>query len=148
MLTSVNSILNASTALYVCDIHEKCTSAKPNVRKLNAIITITIVLIGLALVLFYAESSSIIETIQQLYGLLSMPILSAFLVCLVFNGVDARAALIAVIFGVLFYGVLFFNVPIHYIHSMFVTFVSCVALSLSLSRFVFGKPATLVGSSA
>lgn len=144
VLTSVNSILNASTALYVCDIHEKYASTEPNVRKLNAIITITIVLIGLALVPSYAKSSSIIETIQQMYGLLSMPILSAFLVCLVFDDVDSRAAIIAVVFGVVLYGILFRFAPIHYIHSMFVTLISCVVLSLSVSRFVFGTSPSLV----
>jgi len=133
VLTSVNSILNASTALYVCDIHEKYSSTKPNVRKLNAIITISIVLIGLALVPFFAKSASIIETIQQLYGL---------------NDVDSRAAIIAVIFGVAFYGILFFNAPFHYIHSMFVTLISCVLLSLAVSRFVFATSPTLVSRSA
>jgi SSS family solute:Na+ symporter len=146
VLTSVNSILNASTALYVCDIHEKYSSTKANVKKLNAIITISIVVIGLALVPFYAKSSSIIETIQQLYGLLSMPILSAFLVCLLFNDVDSRAAIIAVIFGVVFYGVLSFYEPIHYIHSMFITLISCVILSLSVSKFVFGTSPTRVSA--
>lgn len=148
VLTSVNSILNASTALYVCDIHEKYSTSKPNVKKLNVIITISIVLIALALVPFYAKSSSIIETIQQLYGLLSMPILSAFLVCLLFNDVDSRAAIIAVIFGVAFYGALFFYAPIHYIHSMFVTLISCVLLSLTVSRFVFGTSPSLVARSS
>jgi len=147
VLTSVNSVLNASTALYVCDIHEKYSSTKPNVKKLNAIITIIIVLIGIALVPFYAKSSSIIETIQQLYGLLSMPILSAFLVCLLFDDVDSRAAIIAVIFGVVLYGILFFSAPIHYIHSMFVTLISCVLLSLAVSRFVFKTSPSWVGRS-
>jgi len=146
VLTSVNSILNASTALYVCDIHEKYSSSVPNVKKLNAIITISIVVIALFLVQFYAKSSSIIEVIQQLYGLLSMPILSAFLVCLLFDDVDPKAAIIAVIFGVLLYGVLFFNAPIHYIHSMFVTLISCVLLSLTVSRFVYGTSPSLVRS--
>ena len=128
----------------MCDIHEKYSSVKPNVRRLNAIITITIVLIGLVLVPFFAKSDSIIETIQQLYGLLSMPILSAFLVCLLFNDVDSRAAIIAVVFGVLFYGVLFFYAPIHYIHSMFVTLISCVVLSLMLSEQVFGRSPSFI----
>jgi len=146
VLTSVNSILNASTALYVCDIHEKYSSSVPNVKKLNVIITISIVVIALFLVQYYAKSSSIIEVIQQLYGLLSMPILSAFLVCLLFDDVDPKAAIIAVIFGVLLYGVLFFNAPIHYIHSMFVTLISCVLLSLTVSRFVYGTSPSLVRS--
>lgn len=148
VLTSVNSILNASTALYVCDIHEKYSSSPPNVKKLNAIITLTIVVIALILVPFYERADSIIETVQQLYGLLSMPILSAFLVCLLFNDVDWRAAIIAVVFGVVLYGVLFFNAPIHYIHSMFVTLICCVIASLSLSKFVFKSDPKYVGIGA
>ena len=148
VLTSVNSILNASTALYVCDIHEKYSSSPPNVKKLNAIITLTIVAIALILVPFYERADSIIETVQQLYGLLSMPILSAFLVCLVFDDVDSRAAILAVVFGVALYGILFFNAPIHYIHSMFVTLVCCVIASLTLSRFVFKTKPTFIGRGA
>jgi len=145
VLTSVNSILNASTALYVCDIHEKYSSSPPNVKRLNAIITITIVVIALLLVPYYQKSDSIIETIQQLYGLLSMPILSAFLVCLLFDNVDSKAAITAVVFGVALYGVLFFNAPVHYIHSMFVTLICCILIALTVSRFVFNTKPTLVG---
>jgi SSS family solute:Na+ symporter len=145
VLTSVNSILNASTALYVCDIHEKYSSSPPNVKRLNVIITLTIVAIALILVPFYQRADSIIETVQQLYGLLSMPILSAFMVCLLFDKVDSRAAILAVVFGVAFYAILFRYAPIHYIHSMFVTLVSCVIMSLSLSKFVFKTQPTWVG---
>ena len=144
VLTSVNSILNASTALYVCDIHENYSSKPANVKRLNLIITMVIVVVALLLVPFYAKSGSIIETVQQLYGLLSMPILSAFLVCLLFDNVSAKAAIISVVFGVIFYGVMFFNAPIHYIHSMFLTLVSCVLVSLLISKFVFGTSPTLV----
>ena len=42
-LTSVNSVLNSSTTLYICDIHEKYVGKAPNVPRLNAIITIVIV---------------------------------------------------------------------------------------------------------
>ncbi len=139
VLTSVNSVLNSSTTLYVCDIHEKYIGKTPDVPRLNAIITILIVVIGLVLVPFYATAESIINLIQQLYGLLSMPILSAFIVGLMFNNVDSRAAIAAVVFGVLLYG--FFSFvwnPIHYIHLMFVTLIACVGAAIAISRFVFG----------
>lgn len=148
VLTSVNSILNASTALYVCDIHENYSSKPANVRRLNLIITLIIVVIALALVPSYAKSGSIIETVQELYGLLSMPILSAFLVCLLFNDVSAKAAIISVVFGVLLYAAMSYYEPIHYIHSMFITLVLCVFLSLFVSKFVFGTSPTLVSKSA
>jgi SSS family solute:Na+ symporter len=149
-LTSVNSVLNSSTTLYICDIHEKYIGKAPNVPRLNAIITIVIVFVGLGLVPLYATAESIINLIQQLYGLLSMPILSAFIVGLMFNNVDSRAAIIAVVFGVALYG--FFSFvwnPIHYIHLMFITLVTCVVLAVAISKFVFGtSPELRIGSEA
>jgi SSS family solute:Na+ symporter len=148
-LTSVNSVLNSSTTLYICDIHEKYIGKAPNVPRLNAIITIAIVLIGLGLVPLYATAESIINLIQQLYGLLSMPILSAFIVGLMFNNVDSRAAIIAVVFGVALYG--FFSFvwnPIHYIHLMFITLVACVTVAVTISKLVFGASPELRFGSA
>ncbi|MEM1262048.1 MAG: SLC5 family protein [Pseudomonadota bacterium] len=145
VLTSVNSILNASTALYVCDLHEKYVGKTPNVPRLNAIITAIIVIVGLTLVPIYAKAESIINLIQQLYGLLSMPILSAFIVGLLFSDVDYRAAIIAVVFGVVFYGLLTWWEPVHYIHLMFVTLISCVAVAIWISRIGFGTRPRYVG---
>lgn len=144
VLTSVNSVLNSSTTLYVCDIHEKYVSRTPNVRRLNTIITLLIVLIGLSLVPLYATADSIINLVQQLYGLLSMPILSAFIVGLLFENVDSRAAIAAVVLGVMLYA--FFSFvwnPLHYIHMMFFTLIACVAIAVGISRFVFGAAPTL-----
>ena len=140
VLTSVNSILNASTALYVCDIHEKYVGGEPNVPRLNKIITSIIVLIALALVPIWQTFDSIINAVQELYGLLSMPILSAFIVGLLFNNVHPRAAIIAVVFGVLLYGFFSFVwTPVHYIHLMFVTLISCVLVALVVSRTIFNS---------
>ncbi|MEM7084259.1 MAG: SLC5 family protein, partial [Pseudomonadota bacterium] len=157
VLTSVNSVLNSSTALYICDIHEKYVSKTPNVRRLNFIITVVFVIIGLALVPVYATTESIINTIQQLYGLLSMPILSAFIVGLLFNDVDSRAAIVAVVVGVATYGFFSFELfrPLgfdwsmpHYIHMMFFTLIFSVLTALVVSRVVFGtRPELRIGKS-
>ena len=143
-LTSVNSFLNSSTTLYVCDIHEKYFSATPNIRRLNAVITTAIVLVGIGLVPIYANAESIINLVQQLYGLLSMPILSAFIVGLLFDDVDARAAIAAVILGVAVYAIFsFLWNPLHYIHMMFITLIICVATAVLTSKYVFGTKPTL-----
>lgn len=140
VLTTVNSMLNASTALYVCDIHQKYFNKKPNVRRLNAIITACIVIVALVLVPVYAKSESIINTIQQLYGLLSMPILSAFIVGLVFSDVDSRAAITGVICGVSLYAFFTFVwAPFHYIHMMFFTLIMCVIIALIASQYLFNS---------
>ncbi len=144
VLTSFNSVLNSSTALYVCDIHEKYIGKAPNVPRLNGFITLIFVVIALLLVPVYSGAASIINILQQLNGLLSMPILSCFIVGLVFKNVDSRAAITAVVFGVCLYAFFSFVwAPLHYIHMMFVTLLSCVATALLVSRFVFGKQASL-----
>ncbi|MFX4802011.1 hypothetical protein ABTB58_20155, partial [Acinetobacter baumannii] len=70
-----------------------------SVRRLNIITSGTMILIAVALIPVYANAVSIINLLQQLNGLFSMPILSAFIVGLLFRDVDARAAIAAVLFG-------------------------------------------------
>jgi len=143
VLSTYNSLLNSATALYVCDIHEAYVSKNPNVVKLSAWVTLLLSALTLILVPVYQQADSIINLLQQLNGLLSMPILSIFIVGL-FKDVDARAAIIAVIFGVLFYGSLTFEfsplyTTVHYIHLMAITLFSCVAVALLSNRLIFGK---------
>lgn len=145
VLTTFNSILNSSSTLYVCDIHEKYFNKNPNISRLNAIVTAVFVLIALTLVPVYAGADSIINVLQQLNGLLSMPILSCFIVGLMFKNVDYRAAIFAVVLGVALYAFLSFYDPkpinLHYIHLMFITLLTCVFGSLVLNRLVFKRKA-------
>ena len=123
VLTSYTSVLNSSVTLYVCDLHESFIAPKPNV---------------------YSGAASIINLVQQLNGLLSMPILSAFILGLAFRNVDARAAMTAVVFGVCLYAVFTFVwTPIHYIHLMLVTLIACLGVGLAINRWLFGRHASL-----
>ena len=148
-LTTFNSILNASAALYVCDMHEAYIDKPKKVGRLGAIVSIIMSLLALTLVPFFASQESLINTVQQLYGLLSMPILSAFIVGLLFTNVKAAAAMIGVVTGVIFYG--FWSMvwePGHYIHGMAVTLLLSVFVSLFVNRILFGKSAQPVWKSA
>jgi len=145
VLTSFNSVLNSSAALYVCDLHEKYVNEKTDVHKMNTIISISFVILAIALVPVYDGADSIINLVQQLNGLLSMPILSAFIVGLLFRNVDAGAVITTVIFGIALYAMFtFLWTPIHYIHLMAVTLFTCIFLALIINRFVFGKSAQLI----
>ena len=138
VLTSVNSVLNSSTTLWVCDIQEPFINSSAELKRLNMVITLVFVVIGLAMVPVYATADSIINLVQELYGLLSMPILSAFIVGLRFRDVAAGAANIAVVLGVILYGFFSFVwAPLHYIHMMFFTVIFCVLSALTVSRLVF-----------
>lgn len=148
-LTTFNSILNASAALYVCDMHEAYIDKPKKVGRLGAIVSIIMSLLALTLVPFFASQESLINTVQQLYGLLSMPILSAFIVGLLFTNVQAAAAMIGVVSGVFVYG--FWSMawePAHYIHGMAVTLLLSVFVSLLVNRVLFGQSAQPVWSSA
>lgn len=150
VLSTYNSLLNSATALYVCDIHEAYFEKNPNVVKLSGYVTLGLTILTLVLVPVYQQADSIINLLQQLNGLLSMPILSIFIVGLLFTNVDARAAIAAVIFGVLLYGSLTFSfspfyTTVHYIHLMPVTLFSCVAFALLLNKFVYGQQTRWAG---
>ncbi len=150
VLTTFNSNLNSATALYVCDIHEAYFNKKPNVQKLSGLVTILMTILSLLLVLVYKEADSIINLIQQLYGLLSMPILSVFILGLMFKNVHAGAGIFSVVFGVILYTSLSFEFSpiyapfdLHYIHLMFITLISCLVLSLLLNWVVYGQRPTI-----
>ncbi len=145
VLTTFNSILNSSTTLFVCDIYEKYIDEDPNVPVLGGLITMVFVAIALMLVPVYSGAESIINLLQELNGLLSMPILSVFIVGLLFRGVDPRAAILAVLFGTSFYAFLTFGLdrmPLHYIHMMLITLIGCIVVALASNRYLFGGTAT------
>lgn len=146
VLSSFNSMVNSSAAMYVCDLHEAYINEKPNLRRLSSIATVIFVILAVAMVPIYAQSDSIINLLQELWGLISMPILACFAVGLLFRNVDYRAAITAVIAGVLMYAsFIWIWMPLHYIHMSFITFFTCVGLALFVNRFLLGNRAEWIG---
>ncbi len=153
VMTSYNATLNSSAALYVCDIHQKYFNPDVNVRRVSTWLQMGFALFSIAMVPAYAQSQGIMQTIQALIGLFSMPILSAFIIGLLFRNVDARAVIATIIFGSAFYALFAFAwpalhaanpgvpVPWHFLHSMALTVWVCIAFALALNRFGFGKKA-------
>lgn len=139
VLTHYTSILNSTTTLWVCDIHEAYINRNPNVGRLNTFISLGFVAISIALVPLYSGAASIINLVQQLNGLLSMPILAAFICGLVFTGIRASAVMLALVFGVGLYAVFTWAwTPTHYIHLMLVTLLATIAVALAINRQVGG----------
>jgi SSS family solute:Na+ symporter len=142
VVTSYNAVLNSSAALYVCDLHQKFINPNPNVPRMSAGLQAGFTVLSIALVPVYVGADSIIQLIQQLLGLLSMPILSAFITGLLFRNVDARAVMATVVFGTALYGVFTFVwTPTHFLHLMAVTVWACVGFALLVNRVVFGRRA-------
>lgn len=151
LITSVAThfvaILNSAAALYVCDIHQKYINRDVSVRRLNLAVSAIFIGVAIAMIPVYSGAESIINLLQELNGLLSMPILSAFIVGLLFREVDARAAIFGVCFGIAIYAFFtFVHAPLglHYIHLMFVTLWLSVGSALAVNRYVLGGQAVPV----
>lgn len=153
VMTSYNATLNSSAALYVCDLHQKYLNPQVNVRRVSTWLQVGFALFSIAMVPAYARSQGIMQTIQALIGLFSMPILSAFIIGLLFRNVDARAVIATIIFGSGFYALFAFAwpawhasnpavpAPWHFLHSMALTVWACIGFALTLNRLMFGQRA-------
>jgi SSS family solute:Na+ symporter len=154
VMSSYNAVLNSSAALYVCDLHQRYIKPGGNVARLGTFISLGFALVSIGLMPLYVGATSIIATIQQVLGLFSMPVLSAFIVGLLFRNVDARAVIATVGFGAGLYGLLTFGwnwlrsvvpalpVSVHFLHLMALTVLACVAFALALNRVAFGRRAS------
>lgn len=138
------AVLNSTVALYAVDFHDRFIGKVRNHWRLSTVVTALISLGAIALVPVYQNATSIINLLQQLNGLSSMPILSAFIVGLLFRGVSGTAATAGVVWGVGLYGLYTFvlepagMVPLHYIDFMVVTLFTSVAAALLVNRLMGG----------
>jgi len=143
VLSSYNSCLNSAAALYTCDLHVKYINPKANVKRIGQWVAVLFTLGSVALVPVYEHARSIVDTMQRLNGLYSMPVLAVFIAAVFFHRrIDARMAKLGLLFGALLYALFTFVwTPLHYIHLMFITLCSSLALMWIGSR-LFPKPAT------
>jgi solute:Na+ symporter, SSS family len=156
VIAHTSAILNSSVALYSIDFHDQFVAPVEDHWRLAAIVSVIFTVTSIALVPLFQNAESIINLLQQLNGLFSMPILSAFVSGLLFRNVDARAAIGGVVWGVAFYGIFTFVIQpqavlpvwLHYIDVMVVTLFSSVAAALLINRFVFGGNAEFRGRAA
>ena len=151
VITTFSAVLNSSVALYSVDFHEQFIAPVNDHWKLAAAVSVLLTIIAITLVPLYQNAESIINLLQQLNGLLSMPILSAFIAGLLFRNVEAPAAIGGVIWGVLLYGLYTFQlepagiITMHYIDFMVVTLVTSVIAALTVNRFILGNKAEFAG---
>ncbi|HEX2861913.1 MAG TPA: SLC5 family protein [Lacunisphaera sp.] len=153
VMTSYNATLNSAASIYVCDLHQKYIRAKGPIKWLSIWLQVGFAVFSVAMVPVYNGAESIIQLIQQLLGLFSMPILAAFITGLLFRNVDARAVIATLVFGAVFYALLSFgwaawhradpSIPRapHFLHLMFATVWTCVGFALALNRVAFGRRA-------
>lgn len=149
VITTFSAVLNSTIALWSVDFHERFIGEVRDHWKLGAGLSVLATIFALLMVPVYANATSIINLLQQLNGLSSMPVLSAFIVGLLFSGVQARAAIAGVLWGVGFYGLYSFwwqpqgVIPLHYIDMMLVTLITSVLAALLANRLLGGRAAWL-----
>ncbi|WP_435418009.1 SLC5 family protein [Parerythrobacter aurantius] len=161
VLTTYAAVMNATITLWSVDFHRRFINADVDVTRLNRIVGVVAMIGSVALVPLYASATSIINLLQELNGLLSMPILSAFIAALMFRNMDARAAVAGLAWGFCLYAfhTFYLYVPenfggvswyatiglpwVHYIDVMLFVLATSVAMALLTNRVVFGNRATL-----
>ncbi len=141
VLSSFNSCLNSAAALYTCDFHLPLLNADADVRRVGQRVTFAFTVAALALVPLYQHAQSIIDTLQRLNGLYSMPVLAAFIAAVLFRGIHARAVKIGIAFGAALYAMFTFVwSPLHYIHLMAITLAATLLLMLVVDRLHGARP--------
>ncbi len=167
VIAHTSAILNSSVALYSIDFHDKFISQVKNYWKLAAWASAVFTVSSIMLVPAFENAKSIINLLQELNGLSSMPVLSAFIAGLLFTNVDARAAIIGLLFGVATYALHTFVLykpdalyagetfyqhigwsGLHYIDVMLIVLVASVLVALASNRLIFGNTARYVGPGA
>jgi len=151
VIAHTSAVLNSTVALYAVDFHRPYFGKVADNWRLSAIASVSVTIIAVALVPVYQNATSIINLLQQLNGLSSMPILSAFVVGLLFRDVAASAATVGVVWGVALYALFSFVleprglIPLHYIDFMVVTLFSSILFALLVNHFALGRRASFIG---
>ncbi len=168
VIAHTSAILNSSVALYTIDFHDKFIRPVQKPWAISAAASVILTVTTTLLVpVFDNPEGSIINLLQELNGLLSMPILSVFIAGLLFRNVDARAAIAGLIWGTATYAfhnfILYkpqaafgeqtyyqhWGLPwLHYIDVMVLVLATSVTVSLIVNRIVFGNRATFIWSAA
>jgi SSS family solute:Na+ symporter len=137
VLSSYNSCLNSVSALYACDLHIRYVNPKADVKRVGQWVAVLFTIGSLLIVPVYEHSRSIVDTLQRLNGLYSMPVLAIFITAVAFPWVKGRAARIGLAFGAVLYAVFTFAwSPLHYIHLMAITLAATLAVILLVDRLM------------
>jgi SSS family solute:Na+ symporter len=154
VITTFSAVLNSTVALYSVDFHDRFVGKVKDHWRLGAIVSAIVTLVAILLVPVFQGAESIINLLQQLNGLFSMPILSAFVVGLLFRNVGAAAAIFGVLWGFGIYALYTFVwnpagiITLHYIHFMVFVLASSIIAALVFNRAVLSRRAEFGGLTA
>ncbi len=142
VLSSFNSCLNSASALYTCDFHLPRVNRNADVKSIGQRVAVVFSVVSLAMVPVFENANSIVDTLQKLNGLYSMPVLAAFLAAIFLVGIRASAVKIGILFGAALYAVFtFLWSPLHYIHLMAITLAVTLVVMLVINKVQGGNVA-------
>ncbi len=164
VIAHTSAILNSSVALYTIDFHDKFIRPVEKPWMISAVASVVLTITTILMIpVFDNPEASIINLLQELNGLFSMPILSAFIAGLLFRNVDARAAIAGLLWGFgsyafhnfilykpqeAFGGQTYYQhwgmTGLHYIDVMVIVLVTSVLMALLVNRVIFGNRAVFV----
>ena len=153
IVSHTSATVNSTVALWSMDFHEPFIGKVSNHWRLGAVVSVVITATTIALVPVFEGADSIINLLQQLNGLFSMHVLSAFVVGLLFRGVAPGAAIAGVLWGFLLYATYTFwwhpaqLVTMHYIHFMVIVLATSVCAALGFNRWILGRSSQFTGFS-
>lgn len=137
VLSSYNSCLNSASALYACDLHIRYVNPGADVKRVGQWVAVLFTIGSVLIVPVYEHARSIVDTLQRLNGLYSMPVLAIFITAVLFPWVKGPAARIGLGFGALMYALFTFVwSPLHYIHLMAITLAATLAVILLVDRLL------------
>lgn len=148
VISSFNACLNSAAALYTCDFHLPKFNPDADVKRIGQRVSMIFAVVAVGLVPLYQHAQSIIDTLQRLNGLYSMPVLAAFIAAVFMRRISAGAVKFGIAFGAALYAVFTFVwSPLHYIHLMAITLASTLLVMVVLDR-VQRPRAVAVGSAS
>ena len=147
VLAILNSCPKSGGGFYPGALPLPLVNAKADVKKIGQRVATLFAVVGVAMVPLFQHAQSIVDTLQRLNGLYSMPVLAAFLAAVFMRGVSAHAVKVGIGFGAALYAVFTFVwSPLHYIHLMAITLASTLMVVVLINRW--GAGARPVGEPA
>lgn len=140
VLSTFNSVLNSTATIFSEGIYKRLIAKNATGKQMVfAGKTISIVLAIMAILaapLVAGAPDGLYQLLQQLNGIFFIPIASIMLAGLFIPWITARAAKVALLFGLAFYilTTFVFEVNIHFVHIWGIEFVLNMAIMLVLSR--------------
>ncbi|GJM29899.1 MAG: solute:sodium symporter family transporter [Cyclobacteriaceae bacterium] len=141
VLSTFNSVLNSTATIFSEGIYKRLISRQATDKQMvNAGKFVSVILAILAILaapMVAGAPEGLYQLLQQLNGIFFIPIASIMLAGLFIPWVTARAAKIALLFGLSFYifCTFIFDVNIHFVHIWGIEFVLNIAIMLAISRF-------------